>query len=152
MLLMGLFNGSIIWPTMHAQIHPALGVPYADLWAYISCLVDKDNRTLNACWGWYSSHTYTCFASLLRFLCRLNSDPHWRQFTTDRAMNLSATYQQILKEHSFTNFDMAYVEEPSYQNYLNWKAKGNNPVDLFEPVGGQTRALWLVSLTHTRPP
>ena len=40
--------------------------------------------------------------------CRLNSDPAWRDFTSERAFNLSATYDALVEEETFENLTLLH--------------------------------------------
>jgi hypothetical protein len=59
--------------------YPYFDLTYGELWELLSAIDTggPDDRTLNPCWGW------------------LNPDPYWRQFTTERAQNLTAVLQDI---------------------------------------------------------
>lgn len=55
---------------------------------------------------------------------RLNPDPYWRNFTTERATNLSAIYPEIIKNYSFKNFDVHYMDHPDEGVIKSWIAQG----------------------------
>jgi len=115
-VFMGLADGRVLWDAMNARIHP-IGklrgdVTYADLYNYLNCL------EISPCWGW------------------LNSDEYWRNQTSYRAFNLSATYQEVIKKHQYKHFNMTYTNCPVKQVMEEWEAKGGQSWQLIEPVDG----------------
>ena len=91
-VMMGLANGLVLWDAMNDRIHPIgelrQDVTYADLYDYMNCL------EISPCSGW------------------LNSNETMRLLTQERADELSATYHLIIKNNSFKNFNMTYIDCP----------------------------------------
>lgn len=109
---LGLADGRILYDTTHNRTHP-VGVKYPDVYNYLSC------NGLNPCWGW------------------LNSNATWRNFTTERAQNLTAVYSEIIASgQTYKNFDM-YKLNVNWDNLINEYIKtGADPMNIIEPVDG----------------
>ena len=90
LFMLGLGDGSVLYDNLHNETHP-LNVTYENVYDFLNCL------KISPCWGW------------------LNKNETVRNFTTERAKNLSKVYNEIIKEHTFKNFDMAYYDFPAYE-------------------------------------
>jgi len=116
LMFFGLVDGRILWDTMNARIHPIGAtnndVTYAAVYEYLNCL------EISPCWGW------------------LNSNPYWRNATTERAMELNAVYLEIIANSTFKNFDMTYFPTPLNEAILLWESLGGEAWQLIEPIDG----------------
>eukprot|EP01027_Heterolobosea_sp_BB2_P014562 GEZU01020901.1.p1 GENE.GEZU01020901.1~~GEZU01020901.1.p1 ORF type:complete len:330 (-),score=104.82 GEZU01020901.1:393-1382(-) len=110
-MFLGLAPGEVLYEILHNQTHP-IGVSYERFYDYLNCL------NISPCWGW------------------MNSNATVRQFTTERAQNLSLVYQQIIGNYTFKNFDMSYYDFPWLAIAEKWLAQGGQLKDLIEPVDG----------------
>jgi acyloxyacyl hydrolase len=110
---LGLADGRVLYDTTHTHIHP-LGVPYPDLYDALSC------NGCNPCWGW------------------LNSDETWRNFTSARAANLTAVYDEIISEAAALRltFDMYRIKLDWFALIADYVALGGNAFDVIEPGDG----------------
>mmetsp|Transcript_16051 Transcript_16051/g.13580 ORF Transcript_16051/g.13580 Transcript_16051/m.13580 type:complete len:160 (+) Transcript_16051:1012-1491(+) len=70
-LTIGLADGRVLYDTLHDKLHP-MGVPYPDVYEYLICL------DASPCPGWLTTNATA------------------RNFTSDRAANLSKVYQDLL--------------------------------------------------------
>jgi acyloxyacyl hydrolase len=113
---MGLVDGRILYDSMATRIHPIGSldndVTYSKFYDYLNCL------EISPCFGW------------------MNSDEYWRNATTERAMELNAVYQQIIKNHTFEHFDMAYFDCPMHEVVATWEKMGGEAWQIIEPVDG----------------
>jgi acyloxyacyl hydrolase len=66
----------------------------------------------------------------------VDSDAHWRNATTQRAMELNQVYTQIIANHTFKNFDMYYFDPPLKAVIEQWNKAGGETWQLIEPVDG----------------
>ncbi len=90
LMILGLADGELLYDNLHDSLHP-LNVTYATVYDFLNCL------KISPCWGW------------------LNTNQTVRDFTTQRAQNLSKVYQQIIAEgYKFKNFDLVYYDFPAY--------------------------------------
>lgn len=108
-----LVDGRVLWDAMNDQQHP-IGSTYPQLYEFLDCSGEE-----NPCWGW------------------LNADEGWRNFTSERAFNLSSTYLDIHANESFENFTHIHYD-PDFvtliQDYVD--ETGGLPSDIIEPVDG----------------
>lgn len=113
---MGLVDGRILYESMANRIHPigALNndVTYSSFYDYLNCL------QISPCFGW------------------MNSDAYWRNATTERAMELNEVYNQIIKNHTYSNFDMTYFDCPMQEVVETWVKMGGEAWQIIEPVDG----------------
>ena len=109
----GLVDGRVLFDTTSSQIHP-LGVPYPDLYEALSC------NGANPCWGW------------------LNTNETWRNFTSARAANLTAVYDEIISEAPTLNyhFDMYRIQLDWFALIAEYVAAGGSAFDVIEPADG----------------
>ena len=89
-ILTGLADGRVLWDNMHDRIHP-LGeyrqdMTYEGLYEYLNCL------EVSPCHGW------------------LTGDADLRDFTSERAFNLSRATEDIANTESYEHFDMLYYD------------------------------------------
>lgn len=115
-LTTGLANGSLLYYLLHDRIHPLgrVGPPitYEQVYSYLTCL------QISPCNGWLSSN-----ASL-------------RDFTTQRAVDLSVAIHNATFTYQPKNFDVAYLDFPFDQAIAEWVAQGGEPWQLIESVDG----------------
>jgi acyloxyacyl hydrolase len=110
-VFISLADGRVLYNTMSKLIHP-IGTTYAVLYDYLNCL------DTSPCWGW------------------MNGNETVRDMTSQRAMDLSAVYQKIIKEHNYKNFKMHYIYADIQAEVDKWVAQGHQARDLIEPVDG----------------
>ena len=89
-MMINLADGRVLWDNMANRIHP-LGeyrqdLTYEQLYEYLNCL------QVSPCHGW------------------LTSDSDLRDFTSERAYNLSRATEDIANTESYDNFDMIYYD------------------------------------------
>lgn len=109
--LMPLVDGRVLWDHMHDRIHP-IGVPYPAVYELLSCTGS------NPCWGW------------------LNSNATWRNFTSQRAANLSAVYHEIQGAYTWKHFDTYVLTLDWNDLFSQYEASGGQGWELIEPVDG----------------
>jgi acyloxyacyl hydrolase len=80
---LGLADGRVLWDTTSniSVTHP-LGVKYPALYDFLACTGSTP------CWGW------------------MNSNETWRNFTSQRAAQLTGVYDAIIANRTYTHFDM----------------------------------------------
>ena len=66
----------------------------------------------------------------------MNEDENIRNAGSQRAQELNVVYGEIIKNHTFVNFDMTYYDFPFPQISEMWKAQGGEVWQLIEPVDG----------------
>jgi acyloxyacyl hydrolase len=112
-VFMGLAAGNFLFDILHNQTHP-MGVTYEQLYKWQNCL------GVAPCWGWMS----------------LNQTV--RDFTTQRAQNLSAVYPRIINDLSgrYKNFKMVYHEFPMKEIAAEYAKTGKPLTQLIEPFDG----------------
>jgi len=112
----GLVDGRILYDSMGDRIHPIgstnKNVKYSDFYDFLNCL------GISPCFGW------------------MNSDPYWRNVTTERAMELNQVYRDLVTNTSYKNFDIHYFDCPLEQVVKIWKKQGGEAWELIEPVDG----------------
>ena len=110
---LGLVDGRVLFDTTSSHLHP-LGVPYPDLYEALSC------NGCNPCWGW------------------LNTNATWRNFTSARAANLTAVYDDIIAQAPALNlrFDMYRLQIDWFALIGKYIAAGGNAFDIIEPADG----------------
>jgi len=115
-MTMGLANGSVLYDVMHDRIHPIgwlnQDVTYTDLYDYLNCL------QISPCYGW------------------MNSNATMRYLTTQRAMELSLSLEQLTLNQTFENISLYYVNCPVQGIFDVWTAEGGETWQLIEPVDG----------------
>ena len=104
---MPLVDGRVLWDNMHDRVHP-LGVHYPAVYEFLSCTGS------NPCWGWLNTNE-VCARPALACATRHptgGTSPHlsllsqtWRDFTSARAANLSAVYEEVHREMAYKHFD-----------------------------------------------
>jgi acyloxyacyl hydrolase len=118
--LMGLAEGSLLYDSMHDQIHP-LGklhndITYSQVYDYLNCL------KISPCGGW------------------LTTNATLRNLTQTRANELSDVLRDVVgnatKSDSYQNFDIYYFPNPIAFILNEWVAKGGEMWQLIEPVDG----------------
>ena len=111
-ITVGLADGQLLYETLYNKEHP-IGRTYEEVYDWLTCL-DK-----NPCIGW------------------LNSNAEVRNYTTQRAQNLTQVYKNLKASGlSFQNFDWDYMDFPADQIFDAWTEEGEDPVLLIEPVDG----------------
>jgi acyloxyacyl hydrolase len=110
---LGLADGRVLYNTTHTHTHP-IGVPYPDLYEALSC------NGCNPCWGW------------------LNTNSTWRDFTSERAANLTAVYDVIISESAAApyTFDLYRINLDWVALIEEYVALGGNAFDVIEPGDG----------------
>ena len=110
---LGLVDGRVLYNTTSPHLHP-IGVPYPDLYDALSCTGS------NPCWGW------------------LNSNATWRDFTSERAANLTASYDAIIANASALNlrFDMYRLNVDWVALLAKYVAAGGIELDCIEAGDG----------------
>lgn len=111
LMILGLGDGNLLYENLHADTHP-LNVTYATVYDFLNCL------KISPCWGW------------------LNSNDTVRNFTTERAKNLSKVYEEIVRETTFKNFDMAYYDFPAMEILERKVMEGGDPKEMIERCDG----------------
>jgi len=112
----GLVDGRILYDSMHNRIHP-LGVvkndvTYKQVYDFLNCL------QINPCWGW------------------LNSDPFYRNATTERAFQLNDVYKKIVATKAYKHFDLTFFDIPFKEVIAKWEQQGGEAWQLIEAVDG----------------
>ena len=102
LIILGLGDGDLLYDNLHDSIHP-LGVTYSDVYDFLNCL------NISPCWGW------------------LNSNDTVREFTTQRAQNLSLVYKEIIAQKQYKNFDMVYYDFPAMEILERKVLEGGDP-------------------------
>ena len=109
---LGLADGRVLYDTTHTHIHP-IGVPYPDLYEALSC------NGCNPCWGW------------------LNTNSTWRDFTSERAANLTSVYDTIIAESAAAfSFDMYRIKLDWVKLIAEYVSLGGSAFDVIEPGDG----------------
>ncbi|GMH55527.1 hypothetical protein TrRE_jg10234 [Triparma retinervis] len=106
----GMFDGVLLYDTMHAQQHP-LGTTYEALYDFMNCLEESP------CWGW------------------LNSDASVRRKTQEIANSLNEVSRK-LEEEEFENFKFLFYEVPWKQMFAEYSKSGEPVTNLIEKVDG----------------
>lgn len=115
-ILYGLPDGTFLWDYLHDKYHP-LGqlnkdVTYDQFYSFLSCL------QVTPCHGWMSSNQTL------------------RALTSERAKQLSDILKKIATSKKFTNFNLFYVDFDFQEIVEEWRKRGRQPWELFEPVDG----------------
>ena len=111
---LGLVDGRVLWNTTHTQQHP-LGMSYPRLYEYLACTGSTP------CWGW------------------LNSNETWRNFTSERAQNLTNVYDAIIQANATRYadvFDMYRLNVDWPALIADYVAAGGQAMDVIELVDG----------------
>jgi acyloxyacyl hydrolase len=111
---LGLADGRVLYETTQNRTHP-LGVGYPGFYDYLTC------NNANPCNGW------------------LTSNATFRNATSERAAELTATYDAIIAQNSssFHSFDMYRLQvdwNALIQDYIN---SGQDAMNIIEPVDGE---------------
>ncbi len=59
-----------------------------------------------------------------------------RNFTTNRAKELSDQYPKVVANQKYQHFEMHYLGNFMRSNVASWIKQGGNPVDFFEVIDG----------------
>uniref|UniRef100_A0A7M4EWE3 Acyloxyacyl hydrolase n=1 Tax=Crocodylus porosus TaxID=8502 RepID=A0A7M4EWE3_CROPO len=115
-ILTGLVDGRFLWDQLHNRYHP-LGqlnkdVTYKQLYSFLSCL------RVSPCIGWMSSNETL------------------RNFTSERALQLSNVLKEIARSEKFASFDIFYMDFPLKKIAEEWHNLGGEAWQLIEPVDG----------------
>ena len=116
LVAIGLVDGRVLYNSLHDRTHPIGSlhndVTYSQFYDYLNCL------DVSPCFGW------------------LNSNETWRNFTTDRAMELNAALKSLIANETFQNFKGYYFDPPIQKVFKYWEEQGGKPWQLIEPVDG----------------
>jgi len=108
---LALFDGELLYATMHNKIHP-MGTTYQAAYDFMNCLEE------NPCWGW------------------LNSNETARRETTVWSNQLNRVYQNISDSQNFQNFKFIFYS-PAWVDIFNDYARAGYPLtNLIEPTDG----------------
>ncbi|KCV72092.1 hypothetical protein H696_01499 [Fonticula alba] len=110
-LIEGIVDGRVLYQHMHDQIHP-LGVKFSTLYDYLNCL------KISPCAGW------------------LNSNADVRNASSNHAAKLNDVYRSILKNTTFRNIEVDYIDYPIAELITRWVSRGGKAVDLIDNVDG----------------
>lgn len=112
----GLVDGRILYNSLHNRTHPVGSlhndVTYATVYDYLNCL------DISPCFGW------------------LNSNETWRNFTTERALQLNQALRDLVANETFQNFKAYYFDPPVSLVFQYWEKHGGEAWQLIEPVDG----------------
>ena len=116
LLATGLVDGRFLYDTLHNRTHP-LGslhndVTYAAVYDYLNCL------DISPCFGW------------------LNSNKTWRDYTTERALQLNKALKGLVANETFKNFKAYYFDPTVQLVFQYWEEHGGEAWQLIEPVDG----------------
>ena len=87
-------------------------ITYSQVYSYLTCL------QISPCNGW------------------LTSNDTLRQFTTQRAVDLSKAVRNATYSYSPRNFDVAYLDFPFEQAIKEWEKQGGEAWQLIESIDG----------------
>lgn len=112
----GLADGRFLYNTLKDKIHP-LGdwrkdITYPMVYDFLDCIKSSP------CAGWMSH------------------DESIRNFTSERAANLSLAVKEVTETFKATNFKVHYVDYDIEEFSRRWVKRGGKPEDLIEPVDG----------------
>ncbi|KAM9971761.1 hypothetical protein ACTFIW_011744 [Dictyostelium discoideum] len=110
-VFVGLADGRVLWDSLWNRTHP-LGCTYEEVYDFLNCI------QVSPCWGW------------------MNPNETIRDYTSNRAAQLSLVYNQLIKNYTFNNFDMIYYDFPFATINEMWVAQGGQTYDLIEPIDG----------------
>ncbi|XP_022239234.1 acyloxyacyl hydrolase-like, partial [Limulus polyphemus] len=113
-ILVGLVNGSFIYPSMAHRIHP-IGqlrgdVAYSDIYKWLNCM------QIGPCFGW------------------MNDNSTWRNATTKKAQELTNVLQDLSLTYSAQSFKLYFLENPISKVIKTWEENGGEKWQLLEPV------------------
>lgn len=110
---LSLFNGELLYDTMHAQTHP-IGTSYSTMYDYLNCL------EVSPCFGW------------------LNSNADIRKETTAWANTLNDQYRKIAAQSKalFKNFDYIFYDADYVRLFGDYVKAGYPGTNLIEKVDG----------------
>ncbi|GFV67538.1 acyloxyacyl hydrolase [Trichonephila clavipes] len=113
-LLIGLVNGSFIYPTMSERLHPIgqlhRDVRYKDVYEWFNCM------RIGPCYGW------------------MNKNDTIREATTQRAVELTNVLKDIAKNKKYDSFSVKFLSNPLTTVIHNWERDGFPLWKLLEPV------------------
>ncbi|XP_071812000.1 acyloxyacyl hydrolase-like [Apostichopus japonicus] len=112
----GLADGRVLFDTLKDKIHPIgdwrQDITYPDIYNYLNCLESSP------CSGW------------------MTTNETLRNFTSERAANLSKVVQEEAKLFKPTNFDVHYMDYNIQRLIQMWTSTGGKAADIIEPVDG----------------
>ncbi|XP_076323319.1 acyloxyacyl hydrolase-like isoform X2 [Tachypleus tridentatus] len=113
-ILVGLVNGSSIYPSMAHRLHP-IGqlygdVTYLDTYKWLNCM------QIGPCFGW------------------MNENETWREATTKKALELTNVLRDLPSTYSARSFKLYFLENPISKAIKMWKENGGETWQLSEPV------------------
>eukprot|EP01133_Synstelium_polycarpum_P005655 gene5655-6525_t len=110
-VFVGLADGRVLWDSLWNRTHP-IGTTYEQVYDFLNCL------EVSPCWGW------------------MNPNETIRNAVSARAAELSAVYDVLIKNYTFTHFDMQYYDFPFPTINAEWIAQGGETWQLIEPIDG----------------
>lgn len=108
---LALFDGELLYATMHKQQHP-VGSSYEAIYDFMNCEEE------NPCWGW------------------LNSDREVRLNTTKISNSLNDVYQNISDTMTFKNFEFIFYNPRWAEMFSDYQQAGYDLKNLIEPADG----------------
>lgn len=115
-VLIGLVNGSFIYPAMAKHLHPIgqlnKDVTYADVYEWFNCM------KIGPCYEW------------------MNKNETIRTGSTKHAIQLSNILKQLATEYKFKSFTLHYFDNPLHKVMQAWKNAGNEIWQMLEPADG----------------
>eukprot|EP00057_Strongylocentrotus_purpuratus_P020668 XP_011675142.1 PREDICTED: acyloxyacyl hydrolase isoform X1 [Strongylocentrotus purpuratus] len=115
-IVTGLADGRILYDTLKNRVHPIgewhHNIKYPDVYNYLDCL------EVSPCIGW------------------LSSNESLRNYTSERAANLSRAVEQVAATYKANNFEVHFIEFDFQKVVDIWNAKGGDTWQLIEPVDG----------------
>ncbi|XP_046386733.1 acyloxyacyl hydrolase-like [Ischnura elegans] len=113
-LLIGLVDGSFIYPAMYNRLHPIgrfrQNVKYKNMYKWFTCM------EIGPCLGWMTPN-----ATL-------------RKITSRRSFELSGVLKKIAEDQSFSALKIHYLDNPLAQVMQEWEKKGRQVWELIDPV------------------
>lgn len=113
-LLIGLVDGSFIYPIMANRLHPIgklrSDVRYKNVYKWFTCM------EIGPCLGWMTPN-----ATL-------------RKITSRKSFELSGVLKNIANKENFPFFKIHYLDNPLAQVMQEWEAKGKQVWQLLDPV------------------
>ncbi|GFS78164.1 acyloxyacyl hydrolase [Nephila pilipes] len=113
-LLVGLVNGSFIFPAMSERLHPIgqlhKDVRYKHVYEWFNCM------RIGPCYGW------------------MNRNDTIRQATTERAVELTNVLKDIAQNKKYDSFTIRFLSNPLATVIHNWERDGLPLWKLLEPV------------------
>jgi len=111
-LTIGLVDGRVLYDSMYEKQHP-LGPIYPQFYEFMSC------NGVNPCWGW------------------LNTNETWRNYTSERAANLTQVYVDMQANTTWENFTHIHYT-PDWRGLIDEYVYeyGGEASDIIEPSDG----------------